>query len=153
VTGAEHGMDEDPLSLDRQVCFPLYAATNLLQRLYRPLLTPLGLTYSQYLVMLVLWEREEVSVGELCECLYLDVGTLSPLLKRMEEADLIVRRRDVLDERRVLAAPTALGRSLRDRARDIPKVLAERTGLTTEEVDDIRGKTRTLLMKLVAAAA
>jgi DNA-binding MarR family transcriptional regulator len=149
--GAEGGV-EDLLRLDRQVCFPLYAATNLLQRLYRPLLAPLGLTYSQYLVMMVLWAREEVSVGELCDCLHLDVGTLSPLLKRMEEGDLVTRRRDAADERRVLVAPTSHGRSLRERARDIPMALGKQVGLTAAEVEDVRKTTRKLLSRLIAAA-
>jgi DNA-binding MarR family transcriptional regulator len=148
-----HGRDEDLLRLDRQVCFPLYAATNLLQRLYRPLLAPLGLTYSQYLVMLVLWERGKVSVGDLCQCLHLDVGTLSPLLKRMEDSGLITRKRDTADERRVLVAPTQHGRSLHDRALSVPIALAEQTGLTPGEVEDLRVKTRALLAKLVAVAA
>ena len=100
---------EDLLRLDHQVCFPLYAATNLMQRLYRPLLEPLGLTYAQYLVMLLLWAQAPMSVGKLRACLHLDIGTLSPLLKRMERSGLITRRRDADDERRVLVALTPLG--------------------------------------------
>ncbi|PWW31736.1 MarR family winged helix-turn-helix transcriptional regulator [Chromohalobacter israelensis] len=96
----------DWLRLDRQICFPLYAATNLMQRLYRPLLTPLGLTYSQYLVLLVLWERESATVGELRDCLHLDAGTITPLLKRMERGGLVTRSRDRQDERRVIIALT-----------------------------------------------
>ncbi len=107
---------DDPLRLDNQVCFPLYAATNLLQRLYRPLLAPLGLTYSQYLVMLILWERAPVTVGEIGSCLHLDNGTLTPLLKRMERGGFITRNRDPRDERRVLVAPTPHGRELRAQA-------------------------------------
>lgn len=148
MTASERGRDEDLLHLDRQLCFPLYAATNLLQRLYRPLLKPLGLTYSQYLVMLVLWEREEVSVGELGGCLHLDVGTLSPLLKRMEEAGLIVRRRDVADERRVFAAPTAHGWALYDEVRRIPEALAERTGLVAEEGEQLRTQAQAFVVRL-----
>lgn len=109
------------LRLDQQVCFPLYAATNLLQRLYRPLLAPLELTYSQYLVMLVLWEREpagaNVTVGDLGHCLRLDNGTLTPLLKRMEQAGHITRKRDPKDGRRVLVTLTAAGTALHERAR------------------------------------
>ena len=102
--------------------------------------------------MLVLWERESVSIGELCDCLHLDVGTLSPLLKRMEEGNLITRRRDSADERRVLVTPTSHGRSLRDRARHIPMTLAQQTGLTAEEVEGLRSKVRSLLTRLIAAA-
>ncbi len=80
---------DDPLDLDRQVCFPLYAASNLLNRLYRPILAELGLTYPQYLVMLVLWKRTPQTVGSLSEMLHLDSGTLTPLLKRMELAGLV----------------------------------------------------------------
>src|SRR3546814_6352000 len=92
--------DEDLLALDRQVCFPLYAASNLLTRLYRPVLAEIGLTYPQYLVLLVLWEQAPHTVGSLGDSLYLDSGTLTPLLKRMEQAGLITRTGDVADERR-----------------------------------------------------
>jgi len=138
----------DLLRLDQQVCFPLYAATNLLQRLYRPLLAPLGLTYSQYLVMLVLWEQEPVSAGTLGECLHLDIGTLSPLLKRMERAGFITRRRDASDERRILIALTVQGRSLRGQARGIPAALAKVTGLKPEEVIGLRGQAQEFVARL-----
>src|ERR1700761_624923 len=106
--------EDDPLRLDRQVCFPLYAASNLINRLYRPVLGKLGLTYPQYLVMLVLWEQEPQTVGGLGGRLYLDSGTLTPLLKRMEAAGLVVRQRDTQDERRVQIALTDKGRALRE---------------------------------------
>ena len=138
----------NPLNLDNQLCFPLYAATNLIQRLYRPLLVPLGLTYSQYLVMLILWEREPASVGEIRECLHLDIGTLSPLLKRMETAGLVSRQRDAEDERRVLVALTPHGRALREKATGIPAALTARTGLELREVEDLRDQTRDLVTKL-----
>jgi DNA-binding MarR family transcriptional regulator len=144
---------DDLLRLDRQVCFPLYAATNMLQRLYRPLLTPLGLTYSQYLVMLVLWGREPVSVSELCECLHLDVGTLSPLLKRMEQADFITRARDATDDRRVLIGLSPHGRSLRERALHIPGTLARQTGMEYREVEDLRDQAQALVARLAVAFA
>src|SRR6516165_420930 len=126
MTDGPVGVDAefDPLRLDHQLCFPLYAATNLLQRLYRPLLAPLGLTYSQYLVLLLLWERGTATVGELRDCLYLDAGTITPLLKRMERADLVTRRRDSEDERRVLIELTAHARALRKKATHIPMTLA-----------------------------
>ena len=95
--------DDNPLLLDLQVCFPLYAATNLLNRLYGPVLRELGLTYPQYLVMLVLWEEQPQTVGALGARLYLDSGTLTPLLKRMEAAGLVSRTRDPEDERRYRA--------------------------------------------------
>src|SRR6516164_10896067 len=104
MTDVPVGVDAefDPLRLDHQLCFPLYAATNLLQRLYRPLLAPLGLTYSQYLVMMALWERSPATVSELRARLHLDNGTVTPLLKRMEQGGFITRRRDPDDERRVI---------------------------------------------------
>lgn len=142
---------DDLLRLDQQLCFPLYAATNLLQRLYRPLLEPLGLTYSHYLVMLVLWEREPVTVGDLQECLHLDVGTLSPMLKRMEGAGLITRMRDRRDERRVLIAPTVRGRELKAEARGIPNRLARKSGVELDRIDDLRDLTHALVGQLSEA--
>lgn len=136
---------DDLLRLDRQVCFPLYAATNLLTRTYRPLLEPLGLTYSQYLVMLVLWERSPVSVGELGECLHLDSGTLTPLLKRMELAGLVTRNRDPEDERRVLVALTPHGQSLREAAKSIPEQLRHRLRLSEQAADELRSTVSQLI--------
>lgn len=140
--------DDDPLQLDRQVCFPLYAATNLLQRVYRPVLAPLGLTYSQYLVMLVLWEREPASVGDLGERLHLDSGTLTPLLKRMEQAGFIARRRDPQDERRVLITLTPHGRTLRRPALDVPPTLARQLDLDPASVADLRSSVQAMVRVL-----
>ena len=136
---------DDPLRLDNQVCFPLYAATNLLQRLYRPLLAPLGLTYSQYLVMLTLWERAPVTVGEIGSCLHLDNGTLTPLLKRMERGGFITRSRDPHDERRVLVAPTRHGRQLRTQALKIPEDLARAIALAPGETETLRSSVVSLV--------
>lgn len=116
---------DDPLALDRQVCFALYAASRAVTAAYRPLLEPLGLTYPQYLVMLVLWERAPLPVHEIGGALRLDSGTLSPLLKRLEAAALVTRERSPEDERQVVVDLTADGRSLRDRAVDIPARLIE----------------------------
>lgn len=138
-------LSDDPLRLDNQVCFPLYAATNLLQRLYRPLLAPLGLTYSQYLVMLILWERAPVTVGEIGSCLHLDNGTLTPLLKRMERGGFITRNRDPRDERRVLVAPTPQGRELRTQALKIPEALARRIAIETGEIETLRNSVVSLV--------
>lgn len=140
--------DRDPLSLDRQVCFPLYAASNLLNRLYRPVLARLDLTYPQYLVLLVLWEDHPQTVGSLGERLYLDSGTLTPLLKRMESAGLVSRRRDPDDERRVIVDLTDRGAALRDAARDIPKTLAASLDLGPEQVDDLRRQVGALVRTL-----
>ena len=101
------------LQLDNQLCFALYSASLAMTKLYKPLLDPLGLTYPQYLVMLVLWEHETLSVSELGERLFLDSGTLTPLLKRMEAADLVQRTRSARDERRVDITLTPAGRKLK----------------------------------------
>ena len=115
----------DPaLLLDNQLCFALYSTSLAMTKLYKPLLAPLGLTYPQYLVMLVLWERDGVMVSELGERLYLDSGTLTPLLKRMEAASLIARVRDVSDERRVHITLTAAGRKLKGPASEVPRCVA-----------------------------
>ncbi|MBV9995702.1 MAG: MarR family transcriptional regulator [Caulobacteraceae bacterium] len=106
----------EPLRLDLQLCFALYAASNLFTRFYRPLLEPLGLTYPQYVVMLALWEASPRTVGGLGKRLRLDSGTLSPLLRRLEAAGLVDRTRDPSDERRVIVSLTPQGVALRDRA-------------------------------------
>lgn len=118
-------MSKNQLCLDEQLCFPIYAASNLIVKAYRPFLTPLGLTYPQYLVMLVLWEKECISVGDLGQILHLDSGTLTPLLKRMETSGLINRSRDPNDERRVLISLKDKGRDLSAEAEKIPKELTK----------------------------
>ena len=120
------------LRLDQQLCFPLYAASNLMTRLYRPLLDELGLTYPQYLAMLVLWEASPCTVSALGERLLLDSGTLTPLLKRLETAGLVRRTRDVADERRVLVSLTDDGLALRARADGVPHRLVCRVLATSE---------------------
>ena len=140
--------DDDPLDLDRQVCFPLYAASNLLNRLYRPILAELGLTYPQYLVMLVLWKKAPRSVGSLGDVLYLDSGTLTPLLKRMETAGLISRTRDAEDERRVLVDLTDKGRDLRSEAEKVPGALADGLGIDEASVTRLRDQVRGLVEAL-----
>lgn len=133
-----------PLLLDQQLCFALYAASNRMTRLYQPVLAELGLTYPQYLVMLVLWEQAPRSVGELGEKLDLDSGTLTPLLKRMEAAGLLTRRRDAADERRVLISLTVEGQDLRVRALSIPAALACRIGIPTDELLTLRDQLKQL---------
>ena len=108
------------LRLDNQVCFALYSASLAMTKLYKPLLDGIGLTYPQYLVMLVLWERDGLTVSEIGEQLTLDSGTLTPLLKRLEGANLLERVRDAQDERRVRITLTPQGRALRDAAEKIP---------------------------------
>jgi DNA-binding MarR family transcriptional regulator len=116
------------IRLEENLCFALYAASRAFTRAYQPLLEPLDLTYPQYLVMLVLWEKDDVSVSELGERLFLDSGTLTPLLKRLEESGRIKRRRDKNDERVVRIVLTARGRSLRELAKAVPYELIRCAG-------------------------
>ncbi len=111
---------DEVLRLDRQLCFPLYAASRAVIRLYHPWLSELDLTYTQYITMMALWEKEPQSVKELCRRLYLDTGTLTPLLKALEKKGLILRSRSKEDERSVNITLTDAGRALRERARSIP---------------------------------
>ncbi len=143
--------DDDPLDLDRQVCFPLYAASNLLNRLYRPILSELGLTYPQYLVMLVLWKQEPQTVGSLGDMLHLDSGTLTPLLKRMELAGLISRTRDAGDERRVLIGLTTKGRALRSEAEKVPAILSSGLAIDEAAIAELRDQVRALVAVLQQA--
>ena len=116
-------MQYDPneaLKLDNQLCFPLYAAARSVVNLYTPHLKPLGLTYTQYIVFLVLWEKDGVTVGDICERLMLDNGTLSPLLKKMEQAGYIKRTRSTRDDRIVVITLTEEGRQLKEKVQDIP---------------------------------
>ena len=127
ATGSLSTPPSNHLHLDAQFCFPVYAANNLIQRAYRPLLAPLGLTYPQYLVMMVLWEDDGdgggVSVSSLGERLYLDSGTLSPLLQRLEAKRLVKKRPDSDDARRVVVGLSAKGRALRAAAQQVPEAL------------------------------
>ena len=115
------------LQLDNQLCFALYSASLAMTKVYKPLLTALGLTYPQYLAMLVLWERDGLMVSELGEKLYLDSGTLTPLLKRLESSGFITRLRALDDERRVYITLTSAGRKLKVRAANIPACILERS--------------------------
>ncbi len=137
----------DWLRLDQQICFSLNAASRAFNGVYRVVLKDLGLTYPQYLVMLVLWEHGELPVKKLGEHLRLDSGTLSPLLKRLEAAGLVRRERSAHDERSVRVRPTGEGLALRERATEVPRRIAAATGLDLAEVQDLR----TRLDRLTAA--
>jgi DNA-binding MarR family transcriptional regulator len=139
---------DDPLRLDHQICFPLYAASNLMTRLYRPLLAAIGLTYPQYLVMLALWETSPLQMGALGRRLHLDSGTLTPLLKRLSAQGLLTRDRDPLDERRLVVALTGEGRALKDRARAIPLALAGKFGAAPEDLRLLREAVRETVRRL-----
>lgn len=125
----------NPLQLlDNQLCFALYSTSLAMTKLYKPLLAELGLTYPQYLVLLVLWERDNLSVSALGERLYLDSGTLTPLLKRMASAGLLSRTRATDDERRVQVTLTDAGQALRERAAAIPQCLMQATQCAVPEL-------------------
>lgn len=123
----------EAMKLDNQLCFPLYAASRSVVSLYTPLLKPLGLTYTQYLVLLVLWEKDGITVGEICDRLMLDNGTVSPLLKKMEQSGYINRTRSEEDDRIVLITLTKEGRDLQKKAKDVPLKIAGCVDLTPDK--------------------
>ena len=126
------------LNLSNQMCFAVYSTAHALNRVYKPLLDPLGLTYPQYLVMLVLWEADGLTVKQIGERLRLDSGTLTPLLKRLQAAGLVHRERDTRDERQVRIGLTDRGQALREKAESVPLRMIEATGFTGEEVQVLR---------------
>lgn len=132
------------LRLDKQLCFALYSTSLTMTKLYQPVLERLGLTYPQYLVMLVLWESSPLTVGELGARLFLDSGTLTPLLKRMQAAGWLTRERDPADERRVLVSPTDAGRALRRQAGEVPRAMACATGCSIDELAELTGRLQAL---------
>ena len=125
--------DYDALKLENQLCFPLYACAKEITRRYKPFLDRIGLTYTQYITMMVLWEKGELSVKELGESLYLDSGTLTPLLKRLEQKGLLTRKRSERDERSLEVRITKEGTKLRDLALTIPRDMGGCIKLTREE--------------------
>ncbi|MFJ3860165.1 MarR family winged helix-turn-helix transcriptional regulator [Streptomyces sp. NPDC090085] len=143
--------DQDFLRLDGQICFALNAASRAFGGLYRVALKDLGLTYPQYLVMLVLWEHGEMPVKEIGQHLRLDSGTLSPLLKRLEAAGLVRRERSTEDERSVRARLTEEGAALRVRAAEVPRRIAAATGFELAEVADLHARLSRLTAALDAA--
>jgi DNA-binding MarR family transcriptional regulator len=129
---------DSQLKLEEQTCFPVYALSRLITRAYQPLLAPLGLTYAQYLVMLLLWEHQELTVKAIGQKLLLDTGTLTPLLKLLEQRELLSRRRDPRDERSVLVTLLPAGRALHEQARLVPAQLGQRYSLTRADVAQLR---------------
>lgn len=143
----------DPLALENQFCFALYSASLAVTKTYKPFLDKLGLTYPQYLVMLVLWQQDNVLVKSIGEKLFLDSGTLTPLLKRLEASSLIERTRDEADERQVRITLTREGRALRKKAQDIPQQILCASGQRPEEMAKLRTQltsVRNDLAKLVS---
>ena len=141
----------DPmLQLDNQLCFALYSTSLAMTRLYKPLLEKLGLTYPQYLAMLVLWEKDGLMVSELGERLYLDSGTLTPLLKRLEASGLVSRLRDVADERRVHITLSPAGRKLKTKAAKIPGGILTASQCSIPELITLTKQVQTLRDRLLA---
>ncbi len=136
---AQRAEKEDPLRLDNQICFPLYACAKEIVRQYRKVLEPLKLTYTQYLVMMVLWESGAMTEGELGKKLRLDSGTLAPLLKRLEKQGRIDRMRPAGNERRLLVQLTPKGEALRREALGIPEAVKECLQMPQEELEQLRG--------------
>ncbi len=140
----------DTLKLQNQVCFPLYACSKELVRQYGPYLKELGLTYTQYIVMMVLWERGTVSSRELAACLHLDYGTLTPVLKRLDQAGYVTRKRAEEDERLLTISLTETGRALKENAVTIPPAISECMGLTPEEFQALYALTYKALRNMEA---
>ena len=138
-------MTDDAFRLDRQLCFALHATSRAVTQAYAPLLLPLGVTYPQYLVLLVLWERDGLTVSGLGERLHLDSGTLTPLLKRLEGQGIVARRRDPDDERVVRVSLTAAGKRLRAKAEGIRDRVACAIGATPGEIAALRDSLREIL--------
>ena len=123
----------DNLKLENQLCFPLYVASKEIVRQYTPYLNKVGLTYTQYITMMVLWDKKEINVKELGNILFLDSGTLTPLLKKLEDKGFITRSRSNIDERNVIIKITNNGLSLKDKCRDIPNCVSKCVNLDKEE--------------------
>jgi MarR family transcriptional regulator, organic hydroperoxide resistance regulator len=139
------------LRLDNQICFAIYSAAHAFNRVYKPVLDLLGLTYPQYLAMLVLWERDGLAVKEIGERLFLDSGTLTPLLKRLEQAGLVKRTRSSKDERQVLIALTAQGLALRDKAHSVPMSILAASECSVAELTSVKNEIVALRDRLNAA--
>src|ERR1700712_3097062 len=139
------------LALDHQLCFALYSSSLTMTKLYKPVLEPLGLSYPQYLVLLVLWETDAIGVGDLGARLFLDSGTLTPLLTRMETSGWLSRARGVEDERRVVVSLTPAGRALRRKARGVPLQVACASGCSLDDLANLTARLQALRTNLSAS--
>lgn len=139
-----------PLKIDELLCFSVYSVNHAISRLYRPLLAPLGLTYPQYLVLVALWDRDARRVNELGADLQLDTNTLTPLLKRMEAAELLTRQRNPEDERSLIVSLTDKGRALQDKAGELTSCMLEAMGGDIAELADLRNRLQALRDRLDA---
>jgi MarR family transcriptional regulator, organic hydroperoxide resistance regulator len=142
----------ESLKLDNQLCFALYSTQLAMNKLYRGLLKTLELTYPQYLVMLVLWEQDQRTVSDIGERLFLDSATLTPLLKRLEAAGLVTRRRDSADERQVVISLTDAGRALRAKAADVPQQIGCAVACSLDEAKALHGRLNQLRENLARAS-
>ena len=140
--------DFNPLALENQLCFPLYAASKELMRRYKPFLDPLGLTYTQYVTMMVLWEQDGIAVKDLGKRLYLDSATLTPLLKRLEARGYVRRERSREDERSVIISLTDEGRELRAQALDVPRCIGGCVHMEPQDALQLKGLLEKLLSSL-----
>ena len=138
---------QESLLLENQVCFPIYALSRQIIQYYRPLLDELDITYPQYLVMMVLWERDTQTVNQLGALLKLDSGTLTPLLKRLEQKGLICRIRNTADERIVDISLTAPGKAMEEKACTVPLRMVENMGLSLEELKQLKQLAEKILYK------
>ena len=138
----------DPLDLDNQLCFALYAAAHAIKKAYRPLLEDLGLTYPQYLILIVLWKTDALKVSEIGERLNLDSGTLTPVLKRLEAAGIVRRTRRLKDEREVEIGLTAAGRALREKALGVRCEIVRQLRMDEHEIAKLRGELNTVIAML-----
>ena len=145
--------NESALKLDNQLCFAVYACAREITKLYHPLLKQLGLTYTQYITLLALWEERRATVKRLGQRLYLDSGTLTPLLKKLEQMGWITRTRDPQDERSVIVELTEMGERLEEKAREIPEQLFCQAGIAPEEADRLRGQIADMLRKVQGMAS
>lgn len=141
-------MNDEYLRLDNQLCFLFYSVSRTITRMYGPMLDELGVTYPQYLVLLILWETDNIEVKGITELLRMDTGTVSPMLKRLESAGLIVRQRSSDDERRVKISLTKAGQKLKAKAASVPAELFCKTGLTLEEYGRLKAELSQILQRM-----
>jgi len=141
-------MDYEMLKLDNQLCFALYACSREITKLYKPHLESLGLTYTQYITLLVLWEQDNIKIKQLGKILHLDSGTLTPLLNKLEKADIVTRIKDNNDERNVFVKLTVKGNEMKDKAKEIPAKVFCSKELSIDQAIDLREELKALLTRL-----
>ena len=142
----------EAMKLDNQLCFPVYAASRVITSLYTPYLKPLGLTYTQYILFLVLWEKDGLTVGEICKRLMLDSGTLSPILKKLRDQGYIIKQQSTSDERSFIITLTDKGRELQLKAKDIPLLVGSCVNIAPEKALLLRDLLKELLENQTAEA-